>query len=144
VLAGRAKLEDVVWHDPSTKLTFLPATLNKHFAHTNEILASDAMRKLFERLRENYDYVIVDLSPLEPVVDVRTTAHIVDTYVYVVEWGQTRIGTVQHALSAATGVYESMLGVVLNKADMSVLGRYDAHRPDYHHNKYYSRYGYGR
>jgi succinoglycan biosynthesis transport protein ExoP len=48
-------------------------------AHTSEILSADPTRKLLARLRERYDYVIVDLSPLAPVVDVRTTTDFIDS-----------------------------------------------------------------
>ena len=47
--------------------------LKSRLLHTSEILASDARKTLFEQLRETFDYVIVDLSPLAPVVDVRAT-----------------------------------------------------------------------
>ena len=36
----------------------------------------------------------------------------------------------------------AILGVVMNKADMGVLGRYERYRSNYYYRKYYSRYGY--
>jgi succinoglycan biosynthesis transport protein ExoP len=89
-----------------------------------------------------YDYVIVDLPPLAPVVDVRSTTNIIDSYVYVIEWGRTKIDVVEHNLSVASGVYDRLLGVVLNKADTSILGRYEGYHGNYYYNKYYARYGY--
>jgi polysaccharide biosynthesis transport protein len=142
VLSGRVSLEDVTWTDPSTKLTFLPCVLKSRVAHTSEILASEAIKKLFERLRETYDYVVVDLSPLAPVVDVRATSNLVDSYIFVIEWGRTKIDVVKHTLGAARGVYDNLLGVVLNKADINVLSRYESYRGKYYHNRYYARYGY--
>jgi len=142
VLSGRASLDDVTWTDPSTKLTFLPCVLKSRVAHTSEILASEAIKKLFDRLRETYDYVIVDLSPLAPVVDVRATYNLVDSYIFVIEWGRTKIDVVEHALGAARGVYDNLLGVVLNKADINVLNRYESYRGKYYYNRYYARYGY--
>ena len=96
---------------------------------------------MFERLRASFDYVIVDLSPLAPVVDVRAMTHLVDSFVFVIEWGRTRIGIVEQALSGARGVYENLLGVVLNKVDMDKLGRYEHQRADYYHSRYYAEYG---
>jgi succinoglycan biosynthesis transport protein ExoP len=142
VLSGRASLDDVTWTDPSTKLAFLPCVLKSRVAHTSEILASEAIKKLFDRLRETYDYVIVDLSPLAPVVDVRATYNLVDSYIFVIEWGRTKIDVVEHALGAARGVYDNLLGVVLNKADINVLNRYESYRGKYYYNRYYARYGY--
>ena len=142
VLAGRAILEDAVWTEPSTNLKFLPANVRSRFAHTNEVLASDAAKKLFDNLRQRFDYVVVDLSPLAPVVDARSTAHFVDSYIFVTEWGRTSVNVVEHALNDAREVYERLLGVVLNKANLRVLGRYGGYGGSYYHNKYYHRYGY--
>ena len=93
-------------------------------------------------LRQSYDYVVIDLPPLAPVVDVRATKRIVDTYLLVVQWGSTKIPLIEHALGEAPGVYENLLGVVLNKVDMNVARRYDGHLKDYYHNKHFARYGY--
>jgi succinoglycan biosynthesis transport protein ExoP len=142
VLTGSSDVEDVVWTDPSTRLSFLPVVVKSRLTHTGEILASDAMKQLFDRLRARYDYVIADLSPLAPVIDVRSTTRLVDTYLFVIEWGKTRIGVVEHALSAANEVYENLLGVVLNKVDIKLLSRYDSDRGEYYYNPLYSRYGY--
>jgi polysaccharide biosynthesis transport protein len=142
VISGKASLQDVTWTDRSTKLTFLPVVAKGRIAHSSAILGSAATKKLFDHLRENFDYVVVDLSPLAPVVDVRATAGLVDSYVFVVEWGRTKIELVEHALSAARGVYDNLLGVVLNKADIKVLSRYESYRGKYYYNRYYSRYGY--
>ena len=73
------------------------------------------------KLRQSYDYVIVDLSPLAPIVDVRATTHLLDSYIFVIEWGRTKIDVVKHALAAAQGVSENLLGVVLNKVDMNTV-----------------------
>jgi succinoglycan biosynthesis transport protein ExoP len=142
VIAGQAGADGVLWIEPTSGFTFLPATMATRVAHSSEILASEPTRNLFGRLRESYDYVIVDLPPLAPVVDVRVMTNLVDSFAFVVEWGRTKIDVAEHALDNARGVYDNLLGVVLNKADMSVFGRYENHRGNYYYNRYYSRYGY--
>ena len=143
VVSDKATIDDVLWRsDPKINLSFLPTVLKSRVAHTSEILASAATKKLFDELRKRYEYIIVDLSPLAPVVDVRTTAHFVDSYVCVIEWGRTKIDVVRKALADAPGVYQNLIGTVLNKADITKLSRYDAHRGDYYYNKHYARYGY--
>jgi succinoglycan biosynthesis transport protein ExoP len=79
---------------------------------------------------------------LAPVVDVTATTLFVDSYVYIIEWGQTRFDVVEHALSSAKGVYERLVGAVLNRVDIGALGRYDGYGAKYYFNKYYTRYGY--
>jgi polysaccharide biosynthesis transport protein len=142
VLSGAALLNEAMWTDSHTKFAFLPAVVKTRLSHSAEILGSDATGKLFAALREAFDYVIVDLSPLAPVVDVRAMAHLVDSFVFVVEWGRTKIDVAEHALGAAPGVYDNLLGVVLNKVDMKMLSRHEGYRAHYYQNRYYARYGY--
>lgn len=142
VVAGAAALKDAIWTEPSTNLAFLPAVVKSRLAHTSEILASEAMKKLIDHLRESYDYVIVDLSPLAPVVDVRSTVNLIDSYVFVIEWGRTKIEVIEHALGGARAIYDNLLGIVLNKVNLKVLNRYETNRGNYHYNEYYTRYGY--
>jgi succinoglycan biosynthesis transport protein ExoP len=142
LIGKSARIDELAWSDSATKMKFLPAVMKARVAHTQEILASEATKEAFEQLRSHFDYIVLDLSPLAPVVDVRALAHLVDSFVFVVEWGRTRIETVEHALTEARGVYDNLLGVVLNKANISALSRYESYRHDHFHNKYYSRYGY--
>ncbi len=142
VVSGKASIDDVLWKDPSTNLAFLPTVAKTRLAHSNEILSSPSVKKIFEQLREKYQYVIVDFSPLAPVVDVRATTHLIDSFVFVIEWGRTKIDIVEHALRHAPGIYDNLLGVVLNKVDMNVFGRFASHRESYYYNKHYARYGY--
>ena len=142
VLRGQTTLEKAIWLDPATNLRFLPAATKARLAHSSEVLASAETRKFFDNLRRSYDYIIVDFSPLMPIVDVRASTSLVDNYIYVVAWGRTRIEYVEQALSSAKGVYEHLLGVVLNRVELASLGRYTGHGRGYHYDKSYARYGY--
>jgi len=142
VLANQVRIEDALCVDPDTRLVFLPAVVNERMAHSSEVLACEGTKILFERLRQSYEYIIVDLPPLAPVVDVRAMTHLVDSFVFVIEWGRTKIDVVEHALRMAPSVYDNLLGVVLNKADLNLFGRYESHRRNYYYNRQYARYGY--
>jgi succinoglycan biosynthesis transport protein ExoP len=141
VIVGRALLEDAVWTERSTNLTFLPVSTRTRMANSSEVLAAAATKGLFEDLRSMYDYVIVDLAPLMPVVDTRATTSFVDAYVCVTEWGCTKVGAARQAFKGASNVYENLLGAVLNKADIDLLSTYDPAGGNYYRNKYYVQYG---
>jgi capsular exopolysaccharide synthesis family protein len=143
VMNGQVKLEDAVYLDEVTGLRFLPSVGSSGIAHTNEILASADFKKLVEDLRGSHDYVIIDLSPVAPVVDVRATTQIFDSYIYVIEWGRTRINLVQHQLADRPELKDRLLGFVLNKADVRVLERYESYYGKYYYRNYYgSQYVY--
>ena len=141
VISGRKPLEEVLWRDSKTNLAFLPGATKSRVAHSSEILASAELRAFFAELRRNYDYVIVDLPPLAPIVDVRSTGNVVDSYVFVVEWGRTKIDVAEFALTKAPIVRERLLGVVLNKVDFKILRRHEGRRSDYYSDKLYAQYG---
>jgi polysaccharide biosynthesis transport protein len=140
VVSGAANLDDVTWSEPYTNLTFLPSVANNRLVNTHEILTSDATNALFNKLRSKYEYVIIDLSPLAPIVDARTTTQFIDSYILVVEWGSTRVEDVERALTDARAIHENLLGVVLNKANLRVLARYDSRHSNYHSDRYYARH----
>ena len=141
VIAGEKPIEEAVLTDASTRLAFLPTALSKHRAHSNELLSCEAVRKLFEQLREKYEYIVVDLSPIAPIVDVRSTTRFIDSYILAVEWGSTKVNLVEHALKQASGIYAKLIGVVLNKTPIASLGQYQGHLNDYYNSKRFERYG---
>jgi polysaccharide biosynthesis transport protein len=137
VLNNHSTLSDVVCLDELTHLNFIPAVVPQRLLHTNEILASESFKNFIERLRKIYEYVIIDFPPVAPIVDVRATTDVVDSYIYVVEWGKTRKNLVQHQLRSAPEIYNRLLGVVLNKADVNVLQRYEAYYGRYYYKRHY-------
>jgi polysaccharide biosynthesis transport protein len=137
VLSGEVSLDDALYVDEETDLRFLPAVLGSRLVHTNEILASENFKDFVDSQRKDYDFVIVDLPPIAPVVDVRATTQIVDCYLYVIEWGRTQMNLVTHQLSGFPELQDRLLGCVLNKADVRVLQRYETYYGKNYYNNYY-------
>ena len=135
VLSGEAALDEAVTKETYLSMAFLPVLSKARVASSSEVLSSSAMKRLFERLRYSYDYIIVDLPPLAPLADTRATTNLVDSYLFVVDWGRTSTAIVQHALSRAPRVYEKTVGAVLNKVNMDALSLYDGSLGKYYHDK---------
>ena len=125
LLTGKVDLQHALGRDRATGLTFLPLVLDEQVVHSDEILLSKAFRDIVDQLRQRYDYIIMDLPPVAPVVDARAIAPLVDSFVFVVEWGGTKIGTVRRCLAAEPELHDRLLGVVLNKANLKVLERFE-------------------
>lgn len=135
VLSGKIDLARATGRDAATGLALLPLLLTEAPVHSDEVLASQGFRTLLDRLRESYDYVIVDLPPIAPVVDVRAIVPVIDSFVFVVEWGSTRIKVVRRHLLAEPDLHDRLLGVVLNKADLRALEKFE--QPGVYQNGYY-------
>jgi capsular exopolysaccharide synthesis family protein len=120
LVAGEVSFEDVIWKDRSTRMAFLPAIPHAGPPDPPTILAGVALKRIFDELRTRHEFVVVDLSPIAPVIDVCATTELIDSYVLIIEWGRTNIDVVKHALRAAPDVAESILGAVLNKASINL------------------------
>src|SRR5579862_265106 len=143
VIGGKVDLDEAIYTDKLSGLAFLPVVIESRLANSSEILASEVFRQLIEGLRKTYDYIIIDFPPMVPVVDVRATTNIVDSYVYVIEWGRTKINLVQRQLGSSPEIFDRLLGVVLNKANFQTLRRYEEnYGRDYYNKNYYAKYGY--
>ena len=93
------------------------------------------MRQMLKSAAKEYDYVLVDLPPILPVVDVKAAAQLFDAFLLVVEWGSTTTDDLLKAVSISPIVAERLLGAVLNKADEAILRRFEGYS-DRHYNYY--------
>jgi succinoglycan biosynthesis transport protein ExoP len=136
VLNGSVDVADVLWTDPITGLEFLPAVLSQPIAHTSELLASRRMAEVIAWAREQYDYVIMDLPPLAPVVDAKAAGHLIDAFVLVIQWGQTSQEVIEECLSTAEVVQSKIIGAALNRANPAALKRIEAYKGKTYHRYY--------
>ena len=127
LVLARAAFEEVLQTARASKMHFLPLLEMPEPFEWKEFLASDSVRTMIEGLRRQYDYIVVDLPSLSPVIDIRASNVMIDGYVLVVEWGKTSTETVQCALSSAPGVHHKLVGAILNKTDLRSMHRYTPH-----------------
>lgn len=128
LLTGRASLGEVMRSDAATGLDFLPTVVDERQANVVALLASPLMRKLIEKARGRYEYVYIDLPPVVPMVDVKASTSMFDSYVLVVEWGATSRDAVRDAMIHVGEARQRVVGAVLSKADPAELKRLEAYR----------------
>ena len=78
-----------------------------------ELLDSPRMEGLIRDQRNNYDYIIIDSSPLLLVSDAKVLARIVDGTVLVFNAGSTRRGAARRAIQELKDVNAPVIGCVL-------------------------------
>jgi len=127
MVADKFDFDDLVITDSKYKFDFLPSSTRMKPSNSSDILNSPAMKEMLRAAKSNYDYVLVDLPPILPVVDVKAVAHLFDAFVLVVEWGSTSTDEIVKAVGASPIVSERLLGAVLNKADEAVMRRFEGY-----------------
>ncbi len=127
----KVPLQDLLLFEERTRLAMLPAVLRRDVPLTSELLASAEMLGLLEEARGAFDYIILDLPPLAPVVDVRAITPQVDGFACVVEWGKTPRSVVQSKLEADPPLAKKCLGIMLNKVDLDRMKLYGSEGATY-------------
>ncbi|OSP53863.1 Wzz/FepE/Etk N-terminal domain-containing protein [Pseudoruegeria sp. SK021] len=90
------------------------------------VLTSDGFPKLLSRLRETYDYILIDSGPVVSATETRLLASMVDRVILTVKWGVTNaragITAMQHI--RATGTDQPIpVAVVINQVKPGVQRR---------------------
>jgi polysaccharide biosynthesis transport protein len=128
LLSGDVRLTDVTSHNNRYGFDFLSGPTKVRPVQIADILNSAPMSKLLAVMKEHYDYVIVDLPPILPVIDVRSCAHLFDSFALIAEWGKTSVEDIDRAFRVAPLVHERLLGIVLNKVDAATIQRIEGYR----------------
>ncbi len=128
LLRGQATLEDVVSATAVEELKVIPG--GRCDAQTLRILSQGGMGGLFGQLKEHFDFVIVDSSPILPVADALIMAQQVDAVLFSVLADVSRKKQVLAAYQRITSLGIKVLGAVLTGvSDRTNYGR-----------KYYTAY----
>jgi capsular exopolysaccharide synthesis family protein len=122
VLDGETELTSVTVQDPATGLFVVPA--GSTAKSPADLLGSAAMQDLVQQLRRQYEYVVIDASPVLPVVDTRALGVVADKIVMIVEWGRTSRTSVSEALKTLRFAGYAVGGLILNKVDFKRLASY--------------------
>jgi succinoglycan biosynthesis transport protein ExoP len=140
-IRGERPIRDLLLFEPDSGLFVLPAVMKKRVQHTSEVLSSPGMRNVLKQAGELFDYIVVDLPPLGPVVDVRAAASMFDAFLLLVEWGRTSRMMVQNILESDPALYEKCIGILFNKVQMKKIMLYESYgAKDFYHNRYSKYY----
>ena len=138
VLHGERSLPDSILSEPETGLSLLPAVIKKRLLLSSELISSQAMANLLQNAGDQFDYILVDLPPIGPVVDARAAAHLFDAFLLVIEWGKTARSTIKNAMLEDSAIYEKCVGVMFNKVNADKLKLYNNYGG---RSYYYRQYG---
>jgi len=122
-VAGEDALNDLVSVDPATGLSMIVGAGGSRSA-TDSLLDSARLERLMELAQGWFDFIIIDSSPLLPVVDARLLLRYATAAVIVIRWAQTSQQEVRAALSDLSRVnYRGTpLFAVLNQVEVGSFG----------------------
>lgn len=129
-LSGQEKISEVIMATDINNFHILLSGAT--VMNSAELLSSPLFGKMIQTLRDHYDYIIVDSSPVGLVVDSAIVSENVDAAIFVVESGKIKYKFAQKAIAGLERSGCPVLGVIVNKFDIKKGGEY--------YTKYYHEY----
>lgn len=114
VVVGERSLQEV-WHEPLPGLKVV--TAGPIPPNPAEILSSRRFTEFLSRVRDEFDYVLIDVPPVELVSDPLVLATQGDGVLLVLDAQSTRKGTFRHSLRSLETVGANVLGTVMNNVN---------------------------
>jgi polysaccharide biosynthesis transport protein len=113
----------IVVDDPLTPLNCILGA-GRAKVPTDQLLSSPSFGFVIEKLKANFDVVIIDTAPLLPVVDTRYVAIHADAVVMAVRWAATSQSDLRGAISMLTPVLSPQVNVytVLSQNEQATGG----------------------
>ncbi len=90
----------------------------------SEVLGSERMKSLLKGFQERFDYIIVDLPPVNLVPDALAIANVLTGFVLVVRDGYTAKKQLEHCLRQLRFAKANVLGFVMNDVQEPVVRKF--------------------
>jgi protein-tyrosine kinase len=110
--SGTQELASFAYRLQGLPLWFLPA--GKQCEQPSDVLRSERFKKAFQRLSDEFEWVVVDSTPMLPIVDVNLWSRLLDGTLLVVREGVAPVKALKRGLQALD--HPKLIGVVVNEA----------------------------
>jgi succinoglycan biosynthesis transport protein ExoP len=125
--------------DAASGMDFIPTAGGAQ--SPQDLLSSQAMRKFLDRMRQSYDLIVLDTSPLLAANDAALLSRLADTTVLLVQWGVTPRAVIVHALRILAREGANVAGTVLSRVDLRRYRSYGGAERGYFFGHYARHYG---
>ncbi len=111
-LTGQENFETIINRSDYKKLDFVFS--GKLPPNPNELVISEETEKLYNQLRDRYDYIVIDTPPIGIVSDVNHLLKLSDIAIFVVRQNFTSIHGFEQAISDAIKRFPGKITTILN------------------------------
>ena len=138
LLLGQADYDRIVRRDHLTGMDYIPAGAAE--IHSLGLFMSEAMAALLERVRRDYDLVILDAPPALAMADARVVARLADATLLCVKWRDTPRSVVRNSLALLEDAKARIIGATLTQVDAKMHRRSGYADSEVYHPRYSGYY----
>jgi len=133
IISGNASLSDTIFKVPGTELNIITSG-EKRF-DLSDLVNKEQFKKFLDVLKIEYDYVIVDSPPVQPVSDTLILTQASDYNLFVIRSEETKTASFMSSIKKIQNVGAKINGVIINDLDTSkdsYYSYYYSYSPEYY------------
>jgi len=133
IISGNAQLNEVIFKVPGTDLDIITSG-EKRF-DMSDIVSKEQIKKFLDVLKMQYDYVIIDSPPVQPVSDTLILSQASDYNLFVIRSEETRTSSFMSSIKKIQNVGVKINGIIINDLDTSkdsYYSYYYSYSPEYY------------
>jgi exopolysaccharide transport family protein len=131
ILVGNCTVDEAIIHSAIPGIDIIPS--GPVSPNPSEMLGSQNMTNFMKSVRDSYDLIILDSSPITAVTDTVILSRFVDGVLIVIRAGETHREIIKNGIGLLKAANARILGAILNGVEMG--------RDSYYYQYYYYYYG---
>ena len=135
---GTGTPDSVIQVDRTSSMHYVAAKAGT--TNPQDLLSSQQMRSFLERMRSQYDLIVIDSPPVLAVSDSVILSHVVDKTVFVIRWETTPRAVALGALKTLRTNGGPIAGAVLSRVNVKKHAAFGYGDSAYHYHKYSEYY----
>ena len=136
IQGGDIKMSDCIMRLPGSEIEVMTSGTRR--SDLTDLTTTKKLKKFFDALKSNYDYVIIDTPPIQPVSDTLFISQATDHNLLVVRSKVTKIVGIKSVLRKLENVDVKVEGFIFNDLDTSKASYYGYYQYGGYYNKYKS------
>ena len=136
IQGGDVKMSDCIMKLPGSEIEVMTSGTRR--SDLTDLTTTKKLRQFFDILKNNYDYVIVDTPPIQPVSDTLFISQATDHNLLIVRANHTKLVGIKSIIKKLENVDVKVDGLIFNDLDTSKASYYGYYQYGGYYNKYKS------
>ena len=136
IISGDAYIKDAIFTVPGTKLEIITSGAKRF--DMSDIVNKDQIKKFFDILKLEYDYLIIDSPPVQPVSDTLILIQASDYNLFVIRSDISRTLAFMSSIKKIKNIAAKIDGIIINDLDTSKDSYYNYNYNYNYSNKYHN------
>ena len=136
IISSNASLKETIFTVPGTKLEIITSGAKRF--DMSDIVSREQIKKFFDVLKQEYDYLIIDSPPVQPVSDTLILTQASDYNFFVIRSDSSKTLAFMSSIKKIQNVGAKIDGIVINDLDTSKDSYYN-YNYNYNYSGYYNQ-----